>query len=141
MRVSGVHNRSTGHPGGRPRHPDRAGPAAGLAPATLTAIPGSDREWLAAFEAAGTSVRASIGQLLGTEAGRSEVGIGAGGDRTVELDRLAEVAALAELTRFARSGHPCSVLSEEAGPGDPGAGYSGGGPRPLGGRRHPQPGP
>lgn len=68
-------------------------------------------------------MRASIGHLLGTEAGRSEVGIGAGGDRTVELDRLAEVAALAELARFAGSGHPCSVLSEEAGAVDLGAEY------------------
>lgn len=64
-----------------------------------------------------------MGPLLGTEVGRSEVGIGAGGDRTVELDRVAEVAALAELARFAGSGHPCSVLSEEAGLVDLGARY------------------
>ena len=53
--------------------------------------------------------------LLGTEAGRAETGVGAGGDRTVELDRLAEAAALACLADFAAAGHPCSVLSEEAG--------------------------
>lgn len=53
--------------------------------------------------------------LLGTEAGRAEHGVGAGGDRTVELDRVAEEVALAELARFAADGHPCSVLSEEAG--------------------------
>lgn len=61
--------------------------------------------------------------LLGTEAGRAEIGFGAGGDRTVELDRLAEEAALAQLRRFASSGHPCSVLSEEAGLVDLGAEY------------------
>jgi myo-inositol-1(or 4)-monophosphatase len=52
-----------------------------------------------------------------------EAGIGAGGDRTVELDRAAESVALAELARFAESGHPCSVLSEEAGLIDLGAPY------------------
>ena len=81
------------------------------------------REWLAAFEAAGRSVRSVVAPLLGSEAGRSEVGIGAGGDRTVELDRLAEEAALTELRDFASAGHPCSVLSEEVGPVDLGAEY------------------
>ena len=77
--------------------------------------------WLTAFEAAGAAVQAATAPLLGTEAGRAELGVGAGGDRTVELDRLAEVAALAELRRFATAGHPCSVLSEEAGLVDLGA--------------------
>src|SRR5215467_13295764 len=87
-------------------------------------VPSLDcREWLAAFEAVGRSVRSVVAPLLGSEAGRSEVGIGAGGDRTVELDRLAEEAALVELTRYASAGHPCSVLSEEAGPVDLGAEY------------------
>jgi myo-inositol-1(or 4)-monophosphatase len=69
----------------------------------------------------GARVRGATAPLLGTEAGRAEVGVGAGGDRTVELDRLAEEAALAELARFAADGHPCSVLSEEAGLVDLGA--------------------
>lgn len=77
--------------------------------------------WLTAFETAGARVRDAIAPLLGTEAGRAELGVGAGGDQTVELDRLAEEAALAELTRFAAAGHPCSVLSEEAGLVDLGA--------------------
>jgi myo-inositol-1(or 4)-monophosphatase len=76
---------------------------------------------LSAFEAAGARVRDATAPLLGTEAGRAEIGIGAGGDRTVELDRLAEEVALAELAAFAASGHPCSVLSEEAGLIDMGA--------------------
>jgi myo-inositol-1(or 4)-monophosphatase len=66
-------------------------------------------------------VRDATAPLLGTEEGRAEHGVGAGGDRTVELDRLAEEVALAELSRFAAAGHPCSVLSEEAGMVDMGA--------------------
>lgn len=83
-------------------------------------MPDSD-DWLAVFEAVGARVRDVTAPLFGTEAGRAEHGIGAGGDRTVELDRLAEEAALDELTRFAAAGHPCSVLSEEAGLIDLGA--------------------
>jgi myo-inositol-1(or 4)-monophosphatase len=64
-----------------------------------------------------------VAPLLGTEAGRAEIGLGAGGDRTVELDRLAEVAVLGCLADFAAAGHPCSVLSEEAGLVDLGAEY------------------
>ncbi len=82
-----------------------------------------DREWLKAFENVGTRVRTATAPLLGTEAGRSELGVGAGGDRTVELDRVAEEVALAELARFAASGHPCTVLSEETGRQDMGSDY------------------
>ena len=80
-----------------------------------------DQVWLRAFERVGARVRDATEPLLGTEAGREEHGVGAGGDRTVELDRLAEDAALAELRAFADAGHPCSVLSEEAGLIDLGA--------------------
>ena len=66
-------------------------------------------------------MRRATAPLLGTLAGRVEIGVGAGGDRTVELDRLAEEVALEELSRFAADGHPCSVLSEEAGLVDLGA--------------------
>jgi myo-inositol-1(or 4)-monophosphatase len=61
--------------------------------------------------------------LLGTDAGRAEVGTGAGGDRTVELDRRAEAEALEELTALARRGERFSLLSEEAGLVDLGADY------------------
>jgi myo-inositol-1(or 4)-monophosphatase len=91
------------------------------APALNADIAAGDGAWLAVFEAVGAAVRPAIAGLLGTEAGRAELGVGAGGDRTVELDRLAEEAALAELRRFAAGGHPCSVLSEEAGLVDLGA--------------------
>jgi len=80
-----------------------------------------DLAWLSAFEAVGARVRAATAPLLGTVEGRAELSVGAGGDRTIELDRLAEEAALDELARFAASGHPCSVLSEEAGLVDLGA--------------------
>jgi len=71
--------------------------------------------WVEAFAAVAGRVREAVVPLLGTEAGRAELGVGAGGDRTVELDRLAEEVALAGLAEFAAAGHPCSVLSEEAG--------------------------
>jgi myo-inositol-1(or 4)-monophosphatase len=56
-----------------------------------------------------------VGPVAGTEAGRAEHAVGAGGDRTVELDRLAEEAAIAVLQRVADSGARFSLLSEEVG--------------------------
>ena len=85
--------------------------------------PSDDRAWLAAFQAVAERVRRAVAPLLGTEAGREELGVGAGGDRTVELDRLAEAVALEELRRTAAGGLACSVLSEEAGRIDLGADY------------------
>jgi myo-inositol-1(or 4)-monophosphatase len=66
-------------------------------------------------------VRGAVLPLLGTEAGGQELGRGAGGDRTVELDRRAEIEVLAELKALAGSGERFSVLSEEAGLIDMGA--------------------
>jgi myo-inositol-1(or 4)-monophosphatase len=83
----------------------------------------SDQAWLDVFDAAAGLIRESVAPLLGTEAGRAELGVGAGGDRTVELDRLAETAALDHLRAFAGAGHPCRVISEEAGAVDLGADY------------------
>jgi myo-inositol-1(or 4)-monophosphatase len=65
-------------------------------------------------------VRRAVGPLIGTESGRQVIGQGAGGDRTVEIDRLAEVTALAVLERTARD-RRFSVLTEEAGRLDFGA--------------------
>ena len=59
----------------------------------------------------------------GTEAGRAEHAIGAGGDRTVEVDRLAEEAALAVFERLQGQGARFSLLSEELGRRDFGAPY------------------
>ena len=66
-------------------------------------------------------MRGAVVPLLGTAAGGQELGRGAGGDRTVELDRRAEVEALAELNVLAGRGERFSVLSEEAGLIDMGA--------------------
>ena len=66
-------------------------------------------------------MRRAIAPLLGTEAGGAELGRGAGGDRTVELDRLAEAEGLAKLRSLCERGERFSVLSEEAGLVDFGA--------------------
>jgi myo-inositol-1(or 4)-monophosphatase len=77
--------------------------------------------WLEVFERISRGVGEAVLPLLGTEAGRRELSRGAGGDRTVELDRRAETAALDELRALSRRGHPFSVLSEEVGLVDLGA--------------------
>jgi myo-inositol-1(or 4)-monophosphatase len=53
--------------------------------------------------------------LAGTEAGRAGFEIGAGGDRTLEVDRAAESRVFAELEELAQGGERFSVLSEEVG--------------------------
>src|SRR5947209_14629936 len=53
--------------------------------------------------------------LSGTERGRAQLTIGAGGDRTMELDRAAEADVFAELEALASRGEKFAVLSEEAG--------------------------
>lgn len=79
--------------------------------------------WLEVFAEAGERVREAVAPLAGTDAGRVVVGVGAGGDRTVELDRLAEEAILAILRRTAARGRRFSVLTEEAGRVELGAEY------------------
>jgi len=60
-------------------------------------------------------VRTETADLVGTEAGRAELTLGAGGDTTVEIDRLAESVVLERLSRAASAGARFSVLSEEIG--------------------------
>ncbi|TAN32061.1 inositol monophosphatase [bacterium] len=60
-------------------------------------------------------VRQVVLPLAGTEAGRAQLDIGAGGDRTMELDRAAEAVVFVELEALAERGESFSVLSEEAG--------------------------
>ncbi|HLZ95935.1 MAG TPA: inositol monophosphatase family protein [Candidatus Dormibacteraeota bacterium] len=60
-------------------------------------------------------MRKAVMPLAGTEAGRKQLEMGAGGDRTMEVDRAAEDAVLAALQRVADRGERFSVLSEEAG--------------------------
>jgi myo-inositol-1(or 4)-monophosphatase len=64
-----------------------------------------------------------VGPAIGTEGGRQEISTGAGGDRTVEIDRLAEESALAAFEQAADRGLAFSVLSEEAGHRSFGADY------------------
>ena len=53
--------------------------------------------------------------LSGTEAGRAPLGVGAGGDTTMELDARAEKVVFTELAKLRERGEKFSVLSEEAG--------------------------
>jgi myo-inositol-1(or 4)-monophosphatase len=81
-------------------------------------------EWLAVFERLAADVRREAGPLLGTEVGGVEIGtVGAGGDRTLEVDRRAEEIVLAELSELAEQGQRFSVLSEEIGLVEFGAEY------------------
>jgi myo-inositol-1(or 4)-monophosphatase len=71
----------------------------------------------------GARVHETVLPLAGTEAGRVELGVGAGGDRTMELDRAAEAVVFAELEAAAERGERFSVLSEESGHRSFGAEY------------------
>jgi myo-inositol-1(or 4)-monophosphatase len=68
-------------------------------------------------------VRQAVLPLSGTEAGRARLTVGAGGDTTVEVDRVAEVVVFAELATLVEKGEQFSVLSEEAGHRSFGADY------------------
>jgi myo-inositol-1(or 4)-monophosphatase len=68
-------------------------------------------------------VRRAVVPLAGTEAGRAQLSVGAGGDTTIELDRAAEDVVFSELSGLARGGERFSVLSEEAGHRSFGADY------------------
>jgi myo-inositol-1(or 4)-monophosphatase len=68
-------------------------------------------------------VRLVVAPVIGTEGGRLEIATGAGGDRTVEIDRLAEESALAAFEQAAGRGLAFSVLSEEVGHRSFGADY------------------
>lgn len=81
----------------------------------------NDAAWLDAFNQIAVHVRQAVTPLLGTEEGRAELGWGAGGDRTVELDRVAEEVVLRELRVLAERGERFSVVSEEIGRVDLGA--------------------
>ncbi len=68
-------------------------------------------------------MRETVLPLAGTEAGRAQLAIGAGGDRTMELDRAAEADVFAELDALAARGERFAILSEEAGHRRLGADY------------------
>ena len=79
--------------------------------------------WIEVFSRIGAGVRAAVGPLAGTEAGRKPLTVGAGGDTTVELDRVAEETVFDELEALHASGEKFSVLSEESGRRSFGADY------------------
>jgi myo-inositol-1(or 4)-monophosphatase len=64
-----------------------------------------------------------VSPVIGTVGGRREIATGAGGDRTVEIDRLAEESAMAAFEQAASRGLTFSVLSEEVGHRSFGADY------------------
>jgi len=80
-------------------------------------------DWLEAFSRMGDGVRRAVLPLSGTEAGRAQLSVGAGGDTTMELDRAAEAVVFTELASLAEQGERFSVLSEEAGHRTFGADY------------------
>jgi myo-inositol-1(or 4)-monophosphatase len=81
----------------------------------------NDQAWLRVFQEISASIRTVSTRLFGTERGRQELQVGAGGDTTVEIDRAAEAAAIAILERVCRGGERFSLQSEEAGQVDFGA--------------------
>jgi myo-inositol-1(or 4)-monophosphatase len=74
--------------------------------------------WLPIFRAVAADIRAAIIPLAGTPQGREVVGRGAGGDRTVYLDQLAEQIALRHLEEAYRSAFRFHLISEELGERD-----------------------
>ena len=82
-----------------------------------------DEAWLEIFHEVSAAIRRRAGVLFGTEGGRHELDVGAGGDVTVEIDRAAEQAALTIFQRVHKGGERFSLLSEEAGMVSFGADY------------------
>jgi myo-inositol-1(or 4)-monophosphatase len=74
--------------------------------------------WLPIFRAIAAEIRATIPPLAGTPRGRDEVGLGAGGDRTIYLDQLAEEIVVRHLEQAYRSGLRFRLISEELGERD-----------------------
>lgn len=68
-------------------------------------------------------MRRAVTPLAGTDEGRRAHARGAGGDTTVEVDRVAEAVVFAHLHGMHDRGERFSVLSEEAGARDLGAPY------------------
>ena len=75
-------------------------------------------DWLPIFRAIAAEIRATIPPLAGTPRGREEVGLGAGGDRTIYLDQLAEEIVVRHLEQAYRSGLRFRLISEELGERD-----------------------
>ena len=78
----------------------------------------TSQAWLPTFRAIAAEIRATIPPLAGTPRGREEVGLGAGGDRTIVLDQLAEEIVVRHLEQAYRSGLRFRLISEELGERD-----------------------
>jgi myo-inositol-1(or 4)-monophosphatase len=75
----------------------------------------NDEWWLRTFHEVSSAIRSHAAKLFGTEGGRRELEVGAGGDTTVEIDRAAEEAALAIFQRVHRGGERFSLLNAKQG--------------------------
>jgi myo-inositol-1(or 4)-monophosphatase len=73
----------------------------------------ADARWLSCAEQMASAGKDAIQPLFGRAPGRVALGRGAGGDRTLELDRVCEEAIQEVLA--ARAPFPCRLVSEEAG--------------------------
>jgi Inositol monophosphatase family len=71
--------------------------------------------WRQRLEEMAEAVHAAVGGLLGTERGREGLSIGAGGDRTAMVDRVAEDAVIARCEQLAAAGARFLLRSEELG--------------------------
>ncbi|MDQ6712666.1 MAG: hypothetical protein M3Z28_05690 [Candidatus Dormibacteraeota bacterium] len=78
----------------------------------------TSQAWLPIFRAIAAEIRATIPPLAGTSRGREEVGLGAGGDRTIVMDQLAEEIAVRHLEQAYRGGLRFRLISEELGERD-----------------------
>ncbi len=77
---------------------------------------GSADRWLAGFREAADRASAELARRTDVDSRLREVGtIGAGGDRTLEIDALAEDAVFAVLDGLAREGASFTAVSEERG--------------------------
>ncbi len=73
----------------------------------------AEAQWLSCAAEMASAAKQAIRPHLGMASGRVVLGQGAGGDRTLELDRVCEEAIQGVLT--ARAPFPCRLISEEAG--------------------------
>lgn len=90
---------------------------------TLTDPIASADLWLARFaDAAGVAQRELAARVAFGERSRETGTVGAGGDRTLEIDAIAEAAVFAALDALAAAGGEFTAISEERGVADYGGG-------------------
>lgn len=72
-------------------------------------------DWLGLCRRAVERIKSVIKKLPHTDDRNREIGTGAGGDRTLQIDKEAEDAVFDELNRIASDGHSFTAISEERG--------------------------